>query len=210
MPFEAEPFNGDTFLQAEVKRLAKKHGHLLAVETGTCYGSTAMFLHDLFGVCYTAETNAQYAGIALKRFGKREGMDITIASGAYMIISHGRFVDLSNAFVFLDAHGLDGKGGGAYYSCVNELEALSEIGAVPKTILLHDFQVPDLPEAGFDTYNGQPFTLEWVAPYLDSIYGEGKWKANYPAQVAGAKRGWISIERRGAICRIDTPSQLPT
>jgi hypothetical protein len=42
--------------------------------------------------------------------------------------------------------------------------------------------------------DGRPFNLELITPALERIYGIMAYKINYPTQVAGARRGWISIE----------------
>ena len=65
MPFQEYPWNGDHFLAAEVLRLKKAHGLTCALETGTCLGSTAMWLAEHFTKVCSVEINAQCLDIAI-------------------------------------------------------------------------------------------------------------------------------------------------
>lgn len=198
MPFQEYPFNGDPNVAAEVLRLKEKHGLRCAFETGTCLGSSTAWLAQNFGFVTTTEISPTYYHIAVARLvliGK-ENYELILARSPQEpggLLDELRSQVGYDTLCFLDAHAMDGRGGKAYATVLKELEAIAAAKVKP-CILLHDFQVPGLPEAGFDSYNGQPFTLEWIRPYLDRIYGEGKWRHNYPTEVAGAKRGWISIE----------------
>lgn len=193
MPFQEYPWNGDHHLAAEVLRLKEAHGLKDAIETGTCLGSTTCWLAGNFAHVLSFEINEVFATIA------RERLDMLPKAHSKIMaaVITGNSVDvlkgnLKDTFIFLDAHPMSGTGEEGYATVLKELEAIAEAKVKP-CIVLHDFQVPGLPEAGWDTYNGQPFTLEWIIPYLDRIYGEGKWKHNYPTEVAGAKRGWVSV-----------------
>jgi hypothetical protein len=67
MPFQDMPFNGDGYAAAEVLRLKEKHGLTVAVETGTCYGSTAIFLSHHFEVVVTYEIHGPTWEVACQR-----------------------------------------------------------------------------------------------------------------------------------------------
>jgi len=191
MPFQEFPWNGDYHLAAEVLRLKEAHGLSMAIETGTCLGSTALWLREHFDSVDTIEANDQYAAIAQARIGDDDACSVTVGNSADYV---GNYLNAygSGTFLFLDAHW------GEHCPLLDELENIRHWnetdGRIVPCIVIHDFQVPGT-DFGFDKMpDGRPFNLELIAGHLDRIYGEGKYKTNYPTQVAGAKRGWISIE----------------
>lgn len=186
MPYQDHPFNADGYLAAEVLRLKKEHNIMSAIETGTCLGSTMLWLGENFASVDTAEVSDNLRTLAVDRglayFGRN----------AHWVTSHlGPSVEMlakvSAGFYFLDAHW------GDHCPLLDELELIASQGVKP-CIVIHDFQVPGT-DFGFDKMpDGRPFNMELVKPYLDRIYGEGNWKHNYPTKVEGAKRGWLSVE----------------
>lgn len=191
MPFQEYPWNGDHHLAAEVLRLKKAHGLTCALETGTCLGSTAMWLGDHFGWVASFELHEPYFDIADARVFERDARDNVhlerVASVDGLRRYHASMSSDERPLWWLDAHWTD--------NCPL-LDELAAIAAQSRCgcILIHDFFVPGI-DFGFDSMpDGRPFNLELIAGHLDRIYGEGKWKSNYPTEVAGAKRGWISIE----------------
>lgn len=201
MPFQDMAFNGDGYLAAEVLRLKEAHGLDLALETGTCLGSTTLWLAENFRKVWTCEISDQYYEIASARF--------TMHQNPHALDSADRFWDNIIArkrdskqvvrgdadrvnFFFLDAHWNN------HCPLLDELDAIASpephYGMGKPCIVIHDFQVPGT-DFGFDSMpDGRPFNLELIAAHLDAIYGEGRWKHNYPTNVEGARRGWISIE----------------
>lgn len=191
MPFQEYPWNGDHFLAAEVLRLKEAHGLRLAFETGTCLGSTTCWLAENFGYVTSTEVEQSYADIASKRLGGlgRENYElITKHEGTEAgLLKHLTEQVGSDTLCFLDAHW------GPNCPLLDELDAIAAAGVKP-CILIHDFYVPGT-DFGFDRMpDGRAFYLELIAGHLDRIYGEGGWKHNYPTQVAGARRGWLSVE----------------
>ena len=189
MPFQEFPFNGDGYLAAEVLRLKEAHGIRSAIETGTCLGSTAIWLAETFAEVNTAEVNDEYGHIAIQRgalvFGnKNVKCDIWPKSSIEMMR------EVSAGLYWLDAHW------GDHCPLLDELSVIAEqwgVGSTKPCIIIHDFQVPGT-DFGYDKMpDGRPFNYELVKPYIDRIYGEGKWNHNYPTQVDGAKRGWASF-----------------
>lgn len=193
MPFEADPFNGDTFIEAEVLRLKARHDLKAAAETGTCYGSTTLWLGDNFHMVATCEIVDQYRAVAKqRRRGHKNAPNMIYRpenSPEFLKKVIPAFAEGGHlpALFFLDAHW------GPNCPLLDELTAIANSGVKP-VILIHDFQVPGT-DFGFDSMpDGRPFDLDLVRPYLNRIYGEGKWRHNYPTEVAGAMRGWVSIE----------------
>lgn len=191
MPYQMFPWNGDHHLAAEVLRLKEAHGLTMAIETGTCLGSTTMWLAENFlERVITMEINLDFISIAERRsqmvslYHEQWIGDSALMMPAVVDILN----DLnSSAFMFLDAHW------NQYCPLLHELAAISKSKVKP-CILIHDFFVPGT-DFGYDKMpDGKPFNLELIQGHLDRIYGKGKWKHNYPTEVAGARRGWISIE----------------
>lgn len=190
MPFQEYPWNGDHFLADEVLRLKGAFRIGCAIETGTCLGSTALWLCDHFQFAHTIEVEHKYRDIFIARAGRREGCTTYLGDSVKLLpeaIERATTFSARGLLIWLDAHWSD------HCPLLDELDAIAKAGVKP-CILIHDFQVPGT-DFGFDSMpDGRPFNLELIAGHLDRIYGEGKWKHNYPTQVAGAMRGWISIE----------------
>lgn len=187
MPFQEFPWNGDGILAAEVLRLKAAHGLSLAIETGTCLGSTTLWLADNFPYAYTFETHEPYLNIARARFGKASISSSKRSSVPGLEMLYGELRETAATFLFLDAHW------GPNCPLLDELEAIAKAGVKP-CIVIHDFQVPGT-DFGYDKMpDGRPFNLDLVREHMNAIYGKGGWKHNYPTKVEGARRGWISIE----------------
>lgn len=213
MPFQEFPWNGDGYLAAEVLRMKEAHGLTCALETGTCLGSSTLWLWENFKHTWTFELHRPYFDIAVGRMVEVVGRHIKedIGTRDVWIGGHGHegqpnsilAINTSSPdgintrtdaisskdnrpFIFLDAHWTD--------NCplLAELEAIAKAEIAP-CIVIHDFFVPGT-DFGFDKMpDGKPFNLDLIYEHLNAIYGEGGWVHNYPTQVEGARRGWISI-----------------
>ena len=190
MPWQEFAFNNDPNIAAEVLRLKEAHGLTYAVETGTCLGSTALWLSEHFAEVATFEIHEPFYDIAVRRFlslGKHNIVAERLNSVDGIRIYANVIGADERALYWLDAHWQD--------TCplLDELEVIAQRGPAP-CILIHDFKVPRT-DFGYDSMpDGRAFNLELIGGHLDKIYGAGKWKHNYPTQVAGAMRGWTSIE----------------
>ena len=191
------PWNGDGYLAGEVLRLRDEHGLTCALETGTCLGVTTSWLMDHFGFVATCEACEPFYARAydiLRR--KSDSVIVRLVNSVEFLSSTISANADAVFFIFLDAHGISGTGK-EHCPLLEELDTIAHycgIGAAKPCILIHDFQVPGT-DFGFDKMpDGRPFNLELVKPYLERIYGEGKYRTNYPTVVEGAKRGWISVE----------------
>lgn len=220
MPLQEYPFNGDGYLAAEVLRLKEAHGLGVAVETGTCLGSTTIWLREHFRHTYTMDVSQAFMDIAHARFDLAGipclGGEMRTSNSMWGSLAKGpsggnsiitdtrdsaknlpRYADNwksqerngERLFFFLDAHWND------HCPLLDELDAIAAAKVKP-CIIIHDFQVPGT-DFGFDKMpDGRPFNLELIAGRLDRIYGEKGWACNYPTEVEGARRGWISVEPR--------------
>ena len=186
MPFQEFPWNGDGYLAAEVLRLKAAHGLECAIETGTCLGSTALWLSDHFNGVWTFEISAPFLAIAHARFGDTENIESLLCDSVDGL--RNTLVDFNAPFLlWADAHWQD------HCPLLDELTAIAKTGVKP-CIVIHDFQVPGT-DFGFDKMpDGRPFDMQLICNHLNDIYGQDKWTYNYPTNVEGARRGWISIE----------------
>lgn len=189
MPFQDYPWNGDGYLAAEALRLKEKHGLTSAHETGTCLGSTTIWLAQNFPFhVTTVEANEQYYNFASKRI---EEYDFGHLSVLHDDSRNVRVLDMDGCgdrtLVFLDAHW------GASCPLLDELSMIAEQGIKP-CIIIHDFLVPGT-QFGYDKMpDSKPFNMDLIRSHLDAIYGTDGWAYNYPTKVEGARRGWISVE----------------
>lgn len=188
MAHQLESFNGDSYIRKEFLRLKEKFNLKDAVETGTCFGSTTMFLSENFETVYTVENNYEYLSIAHERFKEKNIQNVVTEFGdsaelLYSMIKENNLSD--NTMLFLDAHWSN--------KCplLEELECI-ELAGIKPVIAIHDWMVPNHPELGYDSYNGQPFTFAWIRKAVEDIYGEN-YDFHYNTEAEGAKRGIIYI-----------------
>jgi hypothetical protein len=191
MPFQLEPFNGDTFIEAEFILLKNKFGLNTAFETGTCFASSTLFLSENFDRVVTIENNIEYLNIAHQRLKEAKCTNVKTVFGDSQEVTYDAIIDnLINdkTMFFLDAHF------NSYCPLRDELKAIALAGIKP-VIAIHDFKVPEQSGLGFDSYNGQDFELAWIFSDLNEIYGQGEWNYHYNTEEnsAGAKRGIIYI-----------------
>ena len=218
MPFQDMPFNGDGYAAAEVLRLKAKHGLTVAVETGTCYGSTTLFLWEHFRHVNTTEIHQPTFDIAVKRMCDHVGRFIKddIGTRDVWIGGHGHqgqpnrikanlgsspdvirranyswawlYAQQDRFLFFLDEHW------GSVCPLIAQLEEIAKLNIRP-VIMIHDWQVPFRPDLGFDHFpDGSPFELSAIIEQLNAIYGANRWTCYYNSEAEGARRGIIYIE----------------
>lgn len=187
----SSPFNGDTFIQEEFLSLRDKYSLTTAVETGTNEGDTTVWLARNFQKTVSCEIDQQLVERCSKKFSE-EKVRVEFFHGSsesvldYVIPHRGIGHD---TIFFLDAHW------NSYCPLLDELEAIAKYELLP-VIAIHDFKVPE-GGLGYDGYNGQEYTFEWIKPKIDKIYsvkGRGyKHYYNTPEKACGAMRGVIYI-----------------
>ena len=180
--------NQDTFAQKEFINLKNKFGLKYAIETGTCLGYTTDFLCEHYEKVHTIEINEKYINFAYSnRLSKRDNVLVYIGSSANELIDMiNALPEKEHIFIFLDAHW------GEHCPLKDELKQIKESGIKP-VIAIHDFVVPNKPQLGFDSINGQPFTYEWLKNDFDAIYGEDGYEHYYNSESTGANRGIIYL-----------------
>lgn len=168
MPFQMVPMNGDHLITDEMLRLKDLFKIKTAIETGTCFGSTSLWMAKNFETVLTIESNKQYLDVAIERAANEKIENIRFYYGK----SESVLPDILSLYqvdeevlILLDAHWLN--------ACplLDELKSIANHQVKP-CIVIHDMKNPNDERFGFDSYNGQEFTFEWVKPSLDMIYGE--------------------------------------
>lgn len=187
-----EGFEGDTFLAEKVKSLIKEFNIQHIYETGSYRGWTTKrfceFMGDGNKVC-TIEIDEENYKIAKKNL---EGTGAILLKGSSEKVLDSALYNYSYAHVdnnilfYLDAHF------NSYCPLLDELRVISG-NAITPVIVIHDFKVPGRPDLGFDEYNGQPFTWEWIKESVENIYGVDGYNIEYNSEATGAKRGVIFI-----------------
>ena len=187
----SQPFNGDTFIEQEFLKLKEQYCLTTAFETGTHQGDTTVWLAKNFIKTVSCEIDAGRVENCKKRFSE-EKVHIEFFHGSsekvldYVIPHRGIGHD---TIFFLDAHW------NSYCPLLDELEAIAKYELLP-VIAIHDFKVPG-GGLGFDCYNDQEYTFDWIKPKVDKIYSfknRGyKHYYNTPEKACGAMRGVIYI-----------------
>lgn len=185
-------FNGDTLLQQEFLKLKQRFAIDTIIETGTHVGYTTAVLAEHYNAVHTIETKQEYFDRAKAYCQDKPGFSkINFCFGSSVEWLPRLLATLPSSKriqVYLDGHWE-----GEPTPLLKELAAIAASGHKP-VLMIHDFVVPGHPELGFDTYDGQPYTYEWIKPALEQIYGKSYVHYfNIKADPASAKRGCIFI-----------------
>lgn len=189
MPFQWDAFNADHFIQKEFLRLRDVFNLKMAVELGTCLGSSSLWMAKNYERVVTIEINKQFAEVAKERFDRENMQNIELIVGDTVQVLPTVIGRIGNDSIWLaDSHW--------YSHCplLDELRIIATAGIKP-VIAIHDFLIPDEPELGYDSYGGQPFNFEWIKPSIEAIYGVDGYDYYYNSaeKSAGAKRGIIYL-----------------
>lgn len=181
MERNAKGFEGDFILEQEIRDLVSKHKINLILETGSMVGFTAKKFSEM------AETHSCEM--------KQSNFDQAKANAPdakFYLMSSPDFLKQMLALnkdktilCYLDAHGPHTT------PIIEELEVIAASGLKP-VIVIHDFVNPLDPSMGFDSYQGQDYTYEWLAKYFEKIYG--KFNYHYNTKAEGARRGVLYLE----------------
>lgn len=180
-------FNQDSYIKDEIIKLRGKFEIHIAIETGTNYGFTTLELSKMFYYTYSVELLEKYYRHALKYMAKyvdhKNGYKLIQDNSVDFLWDLPKFDE--PILFYLDAHWEE------YCPLLDEIEQACRLTDNP-VIVIHDFFVPGRKDLGFDTYNGQSFTYEWIEPTLSKFY-PGEYEYHYNDQAEGAKRGVIYI-----------------
>jgi hypothetical protein len=179
----AKGYEGDENIHLEIKKLVKQHKINHIIETGTYMGGTTRRLSEFCKVLSIEVNKENFIKAQKNTLG--HNCHITFGSSPEKMAEYLPTATDKNILFFLDAH-WNGT------PLIQELEVIEKNNLKP-VIIIHDWKVPDRPDLGFDSYNGQDYTYEWIKPNLDKIYGELGYSYHYNDKADGAKRGVIYI-----------------
>lgn len=204
MPHQDVAFNGDEEIALEFIKLRDRFQITAAIETGSATGGTTNWLAGNFEKVHSIEINEQYLKFAKHRCAAHTNIKFYHGDSTTMLLDILKTVG-NRTIIFLDAHWNE------HCPLLSELTAIANSGLRP-CILIHDFYVPGSAYSkedkaaglGYDSYNGQPFTLEWIKPSLDKIYNEQtlddrqvpddyEYYYNDPVTAKGARRGCLYV-----------------
>lgn len=181
-------FNGDKFISHTFLTIRDLFKIDTIVETGTYEGDTTAFLSENFKKVYSIEVlkqNFDFANNKLNSLNLKPNLYLGKSEELLKSIIIENDITSKSIF-FLDAH---------WYECPlqQELDIIAECNIKP-IIAIHDFVVPNSKTLGYDCYNNQPFTFEWLKPNFDKIYnGQYNYWYNDDILSEGAKRGIIYL-----------------
>lgn len=178
-------FEGDELIKSELDRLIKKHKIDLIFETGTYLGGTTKRFAEMAKTVITVEIDPNNFVRASKYLNGVKNVKTYIGSSPDVMRKLCPTIS-KKALYFLDAHWLG--------ACPlkAELRVIAESKLTP-VIAIHDWKVPGK-NFGYDSYNGQDFTYDWIKPELDNIYGADGYNYFYNTEAEGAQRGVIYVE----------------
>jgi hypothetical protein len=176
-----KPFEGDTYIRAELEALRDKFGLTTCVETGTQFGATTQSFCEMFKSVVSIEADQDFLWVAKERL--RDIQNVVLLNALSQDVLEE--VTASNTLYYLDAHGC------AVGGCPlkQELQILADANLSNIVIAIHDFRVPEK-DFGFDEYDF-PLSIEEIEPLLHKVFKSPKW--HYNTEANGAYRGIIYI-----------------
>lgn len=183
------PLNGDTHLQTIVKKLVETHKIETIVETGTHLGSSTGFFSDLVKRVITTEINEKWQIAARTRLHDKSNIRFILGDSATTLGTILPSLGDEKVLFFLDSHFNNDK------SLDRELKIIEESKVCPY-ILIHDFKVPNRPDLGYDSWDGQEYCFESFQTMLASIYRVRKckgYKYMYNSDSAYGQRGCLIV-----------------
>lgn len=175
------PFEGDTYIRAELEALRDRFGLTNCIETGTQFGATTLALSEVFQTVVSIEADAGFLWVAKERLKNVD--NVRLIEGLSQDVLRKEIA--SYALYYLDAHGC------AVGGCPlkQELQILADAQLTNIVIAIHDFKVPDK-DFGFDEYD-YPLSIEEIEPLLHKVFKNPAW--HYNTEANGAYRGIIYI-----------------
>jgi hypothetical protein len=176
-----KPFEGDTFIRAELEALRDKFGLTNCVETGTQYGATTQSFCEMLQTVVSIEADAEFLYVAKERLKTID--NVRLIEGLSQDVLRKEIA--SHALYYLDAHGCEIGG----CPLKQELQILAAAKLTNIVIAIHDFRVPEK-DFGYDEYDF-PLSIEEIEPLLHKVFKSPKW--HYNTEADGAYRGIIYI-----------------
>lgn len=184
---EKNAFNGDVHLAKKFLQIKKDFSISTIIETGTFHGKTTEWFSRNFDYVYTAEVKPEHYQIAAESLSSLDNVKMFLDTSPSVLQQVLPVIDENKSIIFLDAH---------WYTnpVLDELVQIKKSGKKP-ILAIHDFQVPEHPELGYDQYpdQGIVYNWEWIQNHIESIYGSDGYIKEYNEIATGAMRGCLFI-----------------
>lgn len=164
-------------------------------ETGSYYGRGTLFFSELVPTVVSVDVDEHYWNLSACTVRSRGNRFETNQPGARTFYGNGKLIVLCHGnspqvlasmlalkcfeqpFLFyLDAHWND------YWPLLDEIRTIACAGVPQSVIIVHDIQVPGT-DFGYDTYKGQPLSLEYVKPELLKVNPNFRFEFNKKVRI---------------------------
>lgn len=194
MPFQELPFNGDTFICDEFLSIKSRFNIDTAIETGSCMFTTTKWLCENFDFVWTVEINPEYAEYGEHKIAEFSNVCSFVGVDSVNFINglKDQIKKDQICIFFLDAHW------GANCPLLDELKGIANLNLHhPPVIAIHDFYTNHPDELGYDVYNGNALSKDYIdnaLKMLELSYGCTYYSYfNTPDRSTGAKRGIVYL-----------------
>lgn len=156
----------DGYFLMKIKEIIEKYNINTIVETGVDRGDSCVVFAQLVENVISIEISDESINYTRNRL-LDYGLDnVTLIKGnsPIVLLELMRNLEVNKTLFFLDAHW------GAYWPLLDEIDTISRNKGV---IVIHDVQVPNKPEFGYDTWGGNILNYDYVKEALS------KWSKNH-------------------------------
>ena len=162
-------FPMDSYFVSRIQEIVKEYDIKNIVETGVDKGCSTVFFAQTVEKVYGIEILQQSIDFATSRLKDHnlDNVELIKGNSPIVLLSLMHKIDASKTLFFLDAHWQ------AYWPLLDEIDTISRRKGV---IVIHDAQVPDHPEFGYDTWNGKALNYDYVKEALT------RWSPNHKVE----------------------------
>lgn len=123
-----------------LQELAVLFGHDIFIESGTCYGTTAMLAKDIFNEVHTIELEDNFYNKAVVNFAREKNVKIYHGDSGALLPSILKNLKQRNIIFWLDGHFSGGTTAKGHYNTpiMAELQAIKESGILNGILLIDD------------------------------------------------------------------------
>jgi hypothetical protein len=159
-------FNGDYFVQREIKKIVNTFKITHAIETGTHLGFSTYFLSNYIDYVNTIEYVNEHLLKAVGNLRKRNNVGLHEGDSPIVIEQILKNSKSELKIFYLDAHWQE-----EFWPLLNEIKVIGKYLFDNAIIVIDDFFVPNR-SYNFDRYRGQPNNLEFIKEALTHAYSE--------------------------------------
>jgi SAM-dependent methyltransferase len=156
----------DTYFVERIQEIVNEYGITTIVETGVHLGNSTVFFAQTVDKVFGVEISQESINFTKNRLDDYNLNNVELIKGnsPIVLLSLMHKIDVEKTLFFLDAHW------GAYWPLLDEIDTISRNKGI---LVIHDAQVPDHPEFGFDTWNGNALNYDYVKDGLT------RWSPNH-------------------------------